>query len=390
MIGAATSVAAAAAALIALAYQAAALLACLVQRARARRRYARPPDGFAPPVSILKPVRGLDEGFEEAIAGHARLDYPEYELLFGVHDPADPAAPAIERLIRQHPGKRIRLIVSRAEAANGKVGVLIDLAREARHDVLLVADSDIAAPPEYLRRVAAPLADEATGVVTCLYRAASSSLAGKWEALGISTDFIPSTLVAPLVGIREFGLGSTLCFRRTDLEAIGGFEAFKDYIADDYQLAKRITSLGRRAAVSEVVVETTLSDPDWASVWRHQVRWARTIRVSRGGGYAGLPVTHAGVWALAAALAGFWPLAAALLAARVLTGVAGGWGVLRYAPALYLAPLIPLWDFWAFAVWIAGFTGRTVEWRGERKRLLPDGRMEPLADSPAPTARRTA
>lgn len=375
-----TAVISAVVVLIALAYQAVALLACLVQRERARIRYARPPAPFTPPVSILKPVRGLDEGFEEAIAGHAKLDYPDYELLFGVHDPADPAAPVIEKLIRENPEKRIRLIVCRTEAANGKVGVLIDLVREARHGIVLVADSDIGVPPDYLRRVVAPLEDPSTGVVTCLYRARSTSLAGQWEAFGIATDFIPSTLVAPLVGIREFGLGSTLCFRRADLEAAGGFEAIKDHIADDYQLARRITALGRRAVFSEVVVETTLSDPDWSAVWRHQVRWARTIRVSRGDGYAGLPVTHAGVWALAAIAAGQWPLAVPLLAARITMGVAGGWWVLRHAPALYLAPLIPLWDLWAFAVWAAGYMGRTVEWRGGRKRLLADGRMEPIAD----------
>jgi ceramide glucosyltransferase len=366
------------AAFVALAYQAVALLACLVHRERARIRYNRPPGDYLPPVSILKPVCGLDDGFEQAIAGHALLDYPEYELLFGVHDLADPAVPAIEKLIRGNPGKQIRLIHSTAQAANGKVGVLIDLAREAKHSTLLVADSDIGVPRDYLRRVVAPLADDATALVTCLYRANANSVAGQWESLGIATDFIPSTLVAPLVGIREFGLGSTLCFRRADLEAIGGFEAIKDYIADDYQLARRLTGLGRRAVFSEVTVETTLSDPGWAAVWRHQVRWARTIRVSRGDGYAGLPVTHAGLWALVAFAAGHWPLAVPLIAARITMGIAGGWWVLRYAPALYLAPLIPLWDLWAFAVWIAGFTGRTVEWRGGRKRVLADGRMQSL------------
>ena len=237
--------------------------------------------------------------------------------------------------------------------------------------MVIVNDSDISVERDYLRRVTQPLSDPAVGLVTCLYRAEANSFAGKWEALGIATDFIPSTLVAPLVGIREFGLGSTLCFRRSDLERIGGFEAIADYIADDYQLAKRITSLGMRAHLSDVVVSTHLSDPDWGSVWRHQVRWARTIRVSRGDGYIGLPITHAGLWALLAASAGIGWLALLLVLARIASGLLGGVGVLGQKRFLYLFPLFPLWDLWAFAVWIAGWSGRTIVWRGKRYRLTP-------------------
>lgn len=357
---------------VALAYQAVALVASIHQMTRFAAA-----SRFQPGVSILKPIRGLDEAFEAAIRTHAALDYPEFEILFGVRDPGDSALPAIRRLIAESPAGNIRLISTSTDALNGKVGTLIDLAREARYPVLLVNDSDISVPRDYLRRVVAPLEDPAVGLVTCLYRAAASSIAGKWEALGIATDFMPSTLVARLIGVREFALGSTLCFRAADLAKIGGFEPIAGYIADDYQLARRITALGLRCHISEVIVETHLSDPGWRAVWRHQIRWARTIRVSRGDGYAGLPVTHACVWALLCWIGGLPWLAALLLIVRIASGITAGFGVLHSRIALTAAPLIPLWDLWAFAVWLTGLRGDTVEWRGRRMRLSPGGRLAP-------------
>ena len=360
---------------IALAYQAVALLASLVflERSRLRRSKPLPPDPA--PVSVLKPIHGFDEALERAIRSHLAQDCPDYELLLGVQDENDTAIPLIRSLLADQPESRARLILCKTKTANAKAGTLIDLARAARHDVLLVNDADIAVPPDYLRRVAAPLQDPHCGLVTCLYRASSSSLAGAFESLGIAIDFIPSTLVAPMVGVKEFGLGSTLCFRRADLESAGGFEAFQDYIADDYQLARRITALGRHSVMSEVVVDTHMADPDWRAVWRHQLRWARTIRVSRPGGYAGLPVTHAGLWALVNLAAGNVGAATALWLARATMGTVAGFAVLRHWPALFLAPLLPLWDLWAFVVWAAGFFGRTAWWRGRRVTLSSEGRI---------------
>lgn len=360
----------------ALAYQVVAMLAAAFYRVESILVKSRPQSAQLPAVSILKPVSGLDKGFEDAILGHALQDYPEFEILFGVHDLADPAVPAILTLMERHPDVRIHLFPCATKTPNAKVGILIDLLREARHPVLLVNDSDISVPPDYLRRVAGRLIMQKAGLVTCLYRATAGSVAGIWEAFGISIDFVPSTLVAPLVGIREFGLGSTLCFRREDLEKAGGFEAVSDYIADDYQLAKRITATGGRSIFSEVVVETNLSKPSWREVWKHQVRWARTIRVSRGDGFLGLPITHAGVWIVLALVFQLWPLALTLFMARVAMAVIGGFIALESWLALLLSPLAPLWDLWAFVVWLAAFAGRTVEWRGERYRLSKDGELE--------------
>lgn len=354
---------------VALGYQLTAILASL------RHLLRRDPEPTRlPPVSILKPIRGLDPGFAEAILSHAAQDYPEYEILFGVSNPDDPAIAKIEELRRNHPKVPISLHLTPNSAPNGKVGTLAELARHARHSLLLVNDSDIRVPRGYLRAVVAPLEDPRVGVVTCLYRAAARRLPGIWEALGIATDFAPSTLVAPFVGVKEFGLGSTLVFRRGDLERIGGFAALAEYIADDYQLARRITELGLRVHLSTTVVETTLQGDSWAGVWAHQLRWHRTIRVSRGA-YIGLPITQASVWAVVAAAAGYPAWGGALLGVRLAMAVVAGWGVVRSQLVWRYFPLIPLRDFWGAAIWVAGLFGTTVTWRGRRLRLTPDGRI---------------
>lgn len=353
------------------AYQLVALIACARQLLRPATVVHNPR-----PISILKPVRGLDPDFYSAIRSHATQDYPApMEILFGATDPNEPCLVEIERLRREFPHLDIRVYHSTSSAPNAKVGVLIDLARQAKHSLLLVNDSDILVPQGYLRKVTAPLDDDSTGIVTALYRATAHSLPGRWEALGIAIDFAPSVLVAPLVGIKEFGLGATLVFRREDLEAIGGFEAIADYLADDYQLARHITRLGKRSRMSEVVVETSVGDDTWAGVWQHQVRWARTIRVSRGDGYLGLPVTHTGVWILLAMLLGAWPLAATLAIIRWTTALLAGAFVLRSPIAQRAFWLAPIWDLWAFLVWIAGLSGSTVVWRDGVLRLTRDGKL---------------
>jgi ceramide glucosyltransferase len=326
-------------------------------------------------ASILKPVRGADPGFYEAIRSQAIQEYPQFEILFGIRDPADPAAPEIKRLIEEFPAVPIRLVLCSQDAPNGKVGVLMDLARQARHPLFVVSDSDITVPSGYLRDVTAPLADPAIGLVTCLYRAEADNLPSRFEALAIATDFAPSTLVAPFVGVSEFGLGSTLAFRRADLERIGGFAALADYLADDYQVGRKLHSLGLRNLISKVVVSTRLSADSWGQAWRHQLRWARTIRLSRGGGYAGLPVTFATLWALVAALGGLWWAALGLLVIRFAMAFTCGWFVLKSPDVWKYWYLIPLRDLWGVAIWATGLFGDTVEWRGRRLKLDAEGKI---------------
>ena len=355
---------------IAAGYQLFAILACLWHLRRGAGPWPANPG-----VSILKPVRGADPGFYEAIRSQAAQVYPQFEILFGIRDPADPAAPAIQRLIQEFPSIPIRLIVCAQDAPNGKVGILMDLAREAQHPLLIVSDSDISVPPGYLHAVTAPLADPRIGLVTCLYRAQADDWPSRFEALAIASDFAPSTLVAPFAGVSEFGLGSTLAFRRADLDRIGGFAAIADYLADDYQLGRKLHSLGLRNVISEVVVSTRLSAGSWRAAWRHQLRWARTIRLSRGAGYAGLPVTFATLWAVIAAACGWWWPALTLLAIRLGMAITCGWFVLRTSDVLKYFYLIPLRDLWGVAIWAAGLFGDTVEWRGRRLRLDAEGRI---------------
>lgn len=332
--------------------------------------------GFQPALSILKPVHGRDPRFWEAIRSHAEQDYPAFEILFGVTDARDPAIVDIERLRREFPSLAIALHVVETKAANTKAGVLAELARRARHPVLLVNDSDIKVGPGYLRAATAPLADRRIGLVTCLYRAAAESAASRAEALGIATEFAPSVLVARLLGQAEFALGSTMAFRAGTLREIGGFDAIADFIADDYQLGRRIHERGYHIHFAPVVVETNLGAASWGETWRHQLRWSRTIRVSRPSGYYGYLVTHATLWALVAFAAGFPWAAAAALGLRMAAGIWIGAGILRDRSVLRTFWLIPLRDLFGFAIWLAGAFGSTVEWRGQKLRLRPDGRIE--------------
>ncbi len=355
-------------------YQLLAIIAVLRHRAQSP---AGPqlPSPNPQPVSILKPVYGKDVGFYEAIRSHALQQYPEFEILFGIRRADDPARVEVERLMREFDALPIRLVLCTTSAPNLKVGSLIDLAREARHPVLIVNDSDISVPPDYIRDVTAPLSDPGVGLVTCLYRAEAHDWPSRFEALAIATDFAPSTLVARLFGVSEFGLGSTLAFRRGDLDRIGGFQSIADYIADDYQLGHKLHALGLRNIISEVVVSTRLASGSWLGAWRHQVRWARTIRLSNGAGYAGLPITYASLWAAIAALFGLWWLALPLLAVRIFMAIVCGGLLLGSADVWKYCYAIPLRDLCGVAVWAAGLFGHTVVWRDQRLTLDAEGRI---------------
>jgi ceramide glucosyltransferase len=327
------------------------------------------------PVSILKPLRGLDPNSYPAFVSQIQQNYPAFEVLFGTSDAGDPALDLVRRLQLEFPQAPIRVIVGGPRTANGKVGLLLELSRHARFPLRVVNDSDIKVTPDYLARVTAPLLDPAVGVVTCPYRVKAHTWPAAWEALGIATDFMPSALVAQTLGVREFGFGSTLAFRASDFEAVGGFAAIADFLADDYQLAKRITSLGKRAVLSTYAVETSLGEASLSGVWQHQLRWARTIRVSKAG-YAGLPLTHAGLWALLAFALGAWPCALGLLAMRILSAFLSAAFVVASAQAALLCWLSPLWDLYSFAVWAGSYAGNEVRWRDRRLKIDSEGRIK--------------
>jgi ceramide glucosyltransferase len=318
----------------------------------------------------------------ESFRSHCLQDYPEYEIIFGVSDTHDPAIQLVEQLKAEFPQRAIRLMVCRDNlGANTKVSNLAQMVREARHEYLIVNDSDIRVEPDYLRRVLAPLTDPEVGLVTCLYRGiANSTLGSRLESLGISTDFSAGVLVAqnPVAqnlenGIR-FGLGSTLAFRRRHLQAVGGFEAFVDYLADDYQIGSRIAALGLKVKLSDVVVETFLPRYTLRGFADHQLRWARTVRDCRFWGYVGLGLTFGLPWAALVLIfaqgAGWaWALLALTAAMRMTVAVVVGKLVLRDRQVLGSLAFIPVRDLFALLVWIVSFAGHKVVWRGDRFRL---------------------
>jgi ceramide glucosyltransferase len=362
---------------------------CLLTLFAAARFVQRTPrianSGELPGISILKPLKGADPELYEALRSHCGQDYPAYEILFGITQPNDPAGHVVEKLITEFPGHKFRLVVCEKRlGANGKVSTLAQLLPLAQHEILLVNDSDVRVTPDYLRTIAAELQQPSTGLVTCLYRGAPAPTIGsRLESLGISTDFVPGVLVAWLIerGL-HFGLGSTLAFRRSDLQAMGGFEAILDYLADDYELGKRISQRGFNVELSRTVVETHLPAYNLAGFFSHQLRWARTIRASRAGGYAGLLLTFAIPWASAALIfargsdwAG-WLFAAALLL-RLGVAITFCRSVLRDRNALRSLWLLPIRDFVGVLVWIGGWVGRGIVWRGE-KFLLERGKLRPV------------
>lgn len=349
---------------------------CLWSAARflgERTKMRRPvQSSFTPPVSILKPLKGTDPEIYESFRSHCLQDYAEYEIIFGVSDPNDPAIALVEQLQREFPQHAIRLVDCRENlGTNTKVSNLAQMLREARYPYLIVNDSDIRVEPDYLRRVISALGDASVGMVTCLYRGVPGpTLGSRLESIGISTDFSAGVLAARQIegGIR-FGLGSTLAFRRKDLEAIGGFESVLDYLADDYELGKRIADLGLTVRLSEVVVETFLPSYSLGAFVRHQLRWARSVRNSRRWGYVGLVLTFGLVWAfltliLAGGTAWAWILLATTVLLRMAVALVVGRLTLRDRQVMLLLFLIPLRDSIALAVWVLSFTGHTVDWRG--------------------------
>jgi ceramide glucosyltransferase len=308
----------------------------------------------------------------EALRSHCLQDYREYEILFGVFNLQDQGARAVEQLVREFPDRKIRLVVcDQRLGANGKVSTLAQLAQLASHEFLLVNDSDIRVQNDYLHTVIVGLTAPKVGLVTCLYRGVpGSSIASKLEALGINTDFMAGVLAAQLIerGL-HFGLGSTLAFRRSSLAKIGGFEAIVDYLADDYELGRRISHAGEGIVLSHSVVQTNLPAYDFAGFWGHQLRWARTIRASRPSGYAGLLLTFTLPWSVAAFLLHpvswtGWLLAGAL-SARTAMAIVSASLVLEERGAWRKLCLLPVRDFVAVAVWLGGLFGKKIVWRGE-------------------------
>jgi ceramide glucosyltransferase len=343
-----------------------------------KTRAASGSGGFAPGVSILKPVKGVDSQMYAGLVSHCLQEYAgEFELLFGVSSLEDAAVREIARLRVEWPGVSIRLVECKERlGANGKMSNLVQMLPEARFEHVIVNDSDIRVSPYYLQRVMAGFTDEQVGLVTVPYVGrAERGLWSKLEALGISTDFMPGVLVArKLEGGIRFGLGSTLATTKTALAEMGGFEGLVDQLADDYELGARLSAAGYKVALVREVVETTVPAYTLRGFCEHQLRWARSTRDSRRWGYVGLGITYVLPWSMAAMVAsGFalWSISlfSMALLVRVSVALTVGVGILRDGQVLRDIVWLPLRDCLGLFFWAWSYAGDTIVWRGERFRL---------------------
>ncbi|HJU19767.1 MAG TPA: bacteriohopanetetrol glucosamine biosynthesis glycosyltransferase HpnI [Stellaceae bacterium] len=359
---------------------AAALAASLrfARRGRARARYT-------PPVSILKPLYGAEPGLYENLRSAAEQDYPCQQLVLGVAAREDGAVPVAGAVIGDLPERDIALVIEpRGHGSNAKVSNLINMLPAARHDVLVIADSDIRVGRGYLAAVVAPLADSRVGLVTCLYRGVPEG--GLWSQLGalhVNFGFLPAALLAEALGAGGGCFGATIAIRRPVLERCGGFARLRNELADDYRIGEAVRKLGLEIVLSPYLVETRVSEPRFLDLWRHELRWARTMRLIAPAGYAGSILMYPVPLALLAAAADRFGLTScAFLAISCLLR----WASARLAAgALGLGTaklwLLPVRDLLSFAVFLASFLGRGVVWRDQAFRVEASGCLKVDGDT---------
>jgi ceramide glucosyltransferase len=352
-----------------------------------RRRREEKAD-FAPPVSILKPLKGLEHEAYENLASFCRQDYPEYEILFAVDDARDSAIPIVEKLMRDFPRVPIRLLVgSTIPGSNNKVTKLCRLLPEARCELLVMSDSDVRVKTDYLRRVVSPFCDPTVGAVTCLYRGMTEpNLWSELEDLNLTTDWLASTLVAQKLEGVDFALGATIAVTRSRLTEVGGFEALADSAADDYELGRHIAARGYRVELAPCAVQTFCASSTAREFFLHHLRWDVVIRNCRPWGYAGLLFTKGLPWSLAAAAVAPSRLAAIgclciPLAARLAMAFSFGAYGMKDPLVRRRLWLIPLRDAFEFLIWVAALFSNRISWR-ESKFYVRRGRLIPVA---APT-----
>jgi len=364
-----------------LAYYLVAIFAALRFFGKAR---ARGSAEFAPPVSLLKPVHGVDFASRINFASFCMQNYPEYEILFCVNSMEDPAVPLLRQAIRDFPECSIRILSNAPNiGSNQKVNNLILLAREAKHEIIVQSDGDVRVSPDYLKNVVAELADPAVGVVSCFYRGvAEKNFWAEVEAVGAASDFVAGALVANLPGSVTFALGASVATKKAWLAKIGGYEALADLLADDYEIGNRVHKAGGKVLLSREAVWTMYPAQTFKGFWDHQVRWARTVRVVRPASFFGLVLTHGLPWCLLAAVvapsaqvgAGFF--AAYLVLRLLMAWVVGVWGVTDEVLRRRLW-LVLFRDAIHFAVWLAGFASNRVTWGGV-EYAIEGGKMRPV------------
>lgn len=372
-----------AAALLLLAVVAGSLVYCVLGIVAAARYLAvRPPALMsAEPVSILKPLHGLDEGLEENLRGFFEQRYPAFELLFAVRAEDDPAAGVVHALEREHPAVASRLLITgEPPYANAKVWSLERMTAEAKYDLLVMSDSDVRVTPDMVGVLAAEFQDPRVGVSTCPYRAvAGTSFWSTLEAIGMNTEFLAGVLAARMLEGMKFALGPTITARRAAIEGCGGWAALSEFLAEDFVLGNRAAAAGWRVLLSSYVIEHRIGSTPFRANATHRLRWHRSTRRSRPAGYVGQLFTNPLPLAMLLVLLkpAWWPvLAAAAVLRAVLAWATAGW--ILHDPLTRRRPyLLPLQDLLSFAFWLAGFFGNTITWRGRKYVVERDGRFRP-------------
>ncbi len=341
---------------------------------------------FAPAVTILKPLKGCDGTTRDSLASWLKQNYPgKTQILFGVADPKDPVCAIVRALLAENPDCDAQLVVcGKLEGANAKVAKLAQLEQLVQHDLIIVCDADVRVPPDFLASFVAPLRDEKTALVNCFYRLANpTTTAMRWEAVAINADFWSQVLQSQMLKPLDFALGAAILVRRRALAEIGGFKSLADCLADDYQLGNRVAKNHHRIALCPVVVECWDAPMNWAQVWKHQLRWARTIRVCQPMPYFFSILSNASVWPLLWVLVSVVsaktfcaPLTAlTFLLVRILQAQSLQRRLTPERKLIAPAWLVPLKDWLGAAVWLGAFAGNTVEWRGRKMRLHRDGTL---------------
>jgi ceramide glucosyltransferase len=334
----------------------------------------------APAISILKPLCGQDEGLEDNLRSFFLQDYPEFEIIFGVHRADDPAAALAERMIGEYSGRvNARIIVTgESSIPNAKAYSLNRLVREARYDLLVMADSDVRVKPDLLSHLACELQDERIGLITCPYRAvAGQSVWSRLEAIGMNTELLGGVLVARMLEGMRFALGCTLAVRRSVLEAMGGFGYLQEYLAEDFVIGQRAAEMGHEVLLSSSVIEHRIGSQGMSRNLSHRLRWARSTRRSRPAGYWGQVFTYTTALALLmlAAWPKAWPVVLLALVLRAGAAFATAGAVVRDPLLRQQWWLLPLQDLLGFVVWMGGFLGDTIVWRDRKCTVLRDGRL---------------
>jgi len=352
-------------------------------------RQQRVRHGSTPPVSILKPIRGLDPGAYENFASLCRQDYPEYELLFCVGQNDDRVLPVIEKLVRDFPERSIRVFVgANSSAPNDKVAKLVRLVAEANYEVLVMGDSDVRVQPDYLRTVVAPLADPAVGAVTCFYMPADRhTLAEKLQAIGMVSDFYAGVLVAWQLDGVKFALGPTIATTRTRLAELGGLQTIENRPGDDLLVGRLIAEHGHKVELVPYTVQKLAGYHSMRELLDKRLRWIVVMRHMRPWGHLGLLLTQGLPWSLAAiAVHPTARIALAYLGTYLVLRAAMTWSIgvlgLKQSRTWKEMLLIPAWDLFAFSIWLASFVRSTVRWR-DRQYRIRNGMLIPVNSASA-------